>query len=297
MSTSVKAAVRNLNPALYERARRRVQRTSWAVPTRLGMQRMPPAFMLAGFVKAGTTTLFDRLAAHPDVLPPRHRLLHYFSYEYERGGKWYTEQFPAVARARTQAVLRQRRPITGEGSPSYADHPLAPQRVHADFPDVRLIFLLRNPIERAYSHYNMSRRDGEEPLETFEEAVDAEEGRLAGEFERVLEQPNYRAFNLSTYSYLTRGRYAEHVNRWLAVFPREQVLLLTTEELTQSWAETMGRCWGFLGLRDIDSGPVQRLNSASYSSMNPATRERLREYFAPHNVETAKLLGRDPGWQ
>lgn len=257
---------------------------------------MRPDFLVIGFAKTGTTTVYDRLAAHPVVAPALCKEVHFFDYKFAAGPRWYGAHFPPAHRQRSFQRAHSRPFLTGEASPSYVDHPLAAERVRAMLPDVRLIVLLRNPVDRAYSHYQMSWRNAEEDLPTFEAALDAEEGRLAGECERVRAEPGYRSMPLGCWSYLRRGRYAEHLEPWLHLFPSRQLLLLLTEDLEREWTGTWARIFAFLELPDHEPGPVERLYAGRYAPMAPATRARLVDYYAPHNARLRELVGLDPGW-
>jgi hypothetical protein len=272
---------------LASRARHRARRQ---LPAAL------PDFLIVGFTKTATTTVFDVLRRHPLVAPPHSKQLHYFDYNFSEGPDWYARQFPSAVKRRLFALRHGRPFLTGEATPSYVDHPSAAERIHEMLPDVRLIVQLRNPIDRAYSHYRMTVREGDEDL-PFEAAVDAEEARLAGEVDRVRDDPGYRSLPLGRWSYLRRGCYAEHLEPWLERFPREQLLVLTVDELQADWAGTIGRCWSFLGLPPHDPGPpLRKLDGGAHEPLSAETRARLGEYFAPHNSRLGSLLGFEPDW-
>jgi hypothetical protein len=183
----------------------------------------------------------------------------------------------------------------GEASPSYILHPLAPQRARDLVPDARLIALLRNPVDRAYSHYQHEVRLGREPL-AFGDALDAEDERLRGEVERMVAEPTYFSEAWWNHTYKARGRYAEQLERWFAVFPRDQLLVLFTEELNDDTAGTYARVLDFLGARPHELTAYPRIFDHEYVSMDPATRARLEAEFEEPNRRLAKLLGRDLPW-
>ena len=162
-------------------------------------------------------------------------------------------------------------------------------------PNARLIALLRNPVERAFSHYQHEVAFGREPL-SFEEAIDREDERMRGELEHMLRDPSYFSHAWWNYTYVARGRYAEQLERWLAAFPRDQLLVLLTDELAADTAGTYRRVLDFLGAeaQDLDSYP--RIFDRDYADMGPATRVRLEELFAEPNRRLAALLGRDLPW-
>src|SRR5437773_8026085 len=194
----------------------------WTYGRATSFARPLPDFLIIGAQKAGTTALYSYLRRHPHVTGPSWKEVSFFDRHYTRGEAWYRGNFPNVIRARGALV--------GEASPSYLFHPLAPERVAALVPDARLITLVRNPVDRALSHYHHEVALGREPL-AFEEAIDAEPERTRGEEERLVGEPGYFSHAWWNYTYLARGRYAEQLERWLALFPPDQVLVLASYDL------------------------------------------------------------------
>jgi hypothetical protein len=178
-------------------------------------------------------------------------------------------------------------------------HPHAPRRVFETAPDIRLIALLRDPVDRAYSFYQMKVRHGFETL-SFEEAVEREAARLDGELKKMLADENYDSFNLRNYSYLYRGIYIEHLNSWLKHFSRDQLLIIHSDELYADPVGIVDRVSTFL---DIPEHPEPRpasyrkLNFAPYPELDTRTRRDLTEYFRPFNQRLYDLLGADLGWE
>jgi hypothetical protein len=170
-----------------------------------------------------------------------------------------------------------------------------PERVATILPEARLIALLRDPVERAYSHYQHNCRTGRENL-SFAAAVAAEHERLAGQEERILADPRHRSHRHRHNSYIARGLYAEQIERWLACFSREQLLVLRTEDFFVRPAETYAEVLAFLGLRPWRPDEFTTGDRPSYTPMDPELRTRLEERFAEPNARLARLLGRDFAW-
>jgi Sulfotransferase domain len=276
-----------LIPTIPEPARAVLRNVVWAYGRATAAARPLPDFLILGAQKAGTTALYAYLRRHPGVGGPSWKEVSYFDRHYARGADWYRGNFPNR--------LRTRGKLVGEASPSYLFHPLAPERVRALVPEARLIALVRNPVDRALSHYNHERALGREPL-PFEAALAAEEERLRGEEERLLAEPRYFSRAWWSHTYKARGRYAEQLERWLAVFPREQLLVVPSEELLEQPEAAHARVLAFVG------APAHRLNSyprffeRQYQPMRPETRAELTAYFAKPNRRLYELLGRDLGW-
>jgi hypothetical protein len=248
-----------------------------------------PTFVIAGAQKAGTTSLFGYLRDHPQSAPSLTKEVHYFDRRFRCGESWYRMHFPLSAtaeRTSSSAPLK----ATFESSPYYMFDPRVPERMQRLLPDVKVIFLLRNPASRAFSHYQHSRRRGREPL-TFEAAIAAEPARLAGEHERLLAEPDYQSLAHQRYSYLSRGIYVDQLTRWQAYFPPEQLLILQSEQMFREPAATLAEVLDFL---ELDRWTPERFGnrySGGYrATMAPATREQLAEYFAPHNERLFSLL-------
>jgi len=249
-----------------------------------------PDFLIIGAQKCGTSSLHAQLALHPEVRAPLTKEVHYFDIHYHRGPLWYGAHFP----------LRDRRHAAGgwktyESSVCYLFYDFVPERIIALLPKVRLIAMVRDPVERAYSQYQMSRKRNAESL-SFEAAIAAEEERLAPEWGKIAKDPRYHSRIVRQQSYLSRGRYAEQVERWLRYVPRERLLVLDARELATERARVHAEILGFLGLSESAIPDTEDRNVGEYEPMAPRTREQLSEYFAPHNQRLYELLGRDFGW-
>lgn len=289
---------------------RRVRLTARRTVRRYGMLtaagRALPDFLIIGAKRGGTTSLYRYLAQHPDVLPlfPSARSfpmredrkgVHYFDSHHDRGLTWYRSHFALAPYRSLLARQRGRKTVTGEASPYYLFHPQAAGRAAVELPEAKLIVLLRNPVERAYSHWRERRRERAETLE-FAEALAIEPSRLEGEHQRLLDDPGYRSLAHEHQSYLTQSLYLEPLSVWLAAFPRGQFCILRSEDLYREPQATVDRVCSFLGL------PLQRLaglepwNATAGEGMSPAMRQQLSERVVDHNRRLADLLGMDLGW-
>ena len=277
-----------LIPTIPEPARVVLRNGVWAYGWVTSPFRPLPDFLVLGAQKAGTTALYEYLRRHPQISGPSWKEVSFFDRHWARGESWYRGNFPNVARTRGKHV--------GEASPSYVFHPLAPRRVQEVVPEARLIVLVRNPVDRALSQYNHEVALGREPL-PFEEALDAEEERLRGEQDRMASDPRYFSREWWSHTYKARGRYAEQLERWLAVFPREQLLVLPSDDLGSDPARAHAQVLEFLGAspQRLDSYP--RVYEREYEPMKPETRQGLAAAFEEPNRRLYELLGRDLGWR
>ncbi|TML26168.1 MAG: sulfotransferase domain-containing protein [Actinobacteria bacterium] len=273
-----------LVPALPEPARKVLRGAYRGYGRATASMRPLPDFLILGAQKAGTTALYAYLRWHPQITGPSFKEVSFFDRHYARGERWYRAHLPV-----------RRKGVVGEASPSYLFHPLAPERVARMLPNARLIALLRNPVDRAFSHYQHEVALGREQL-SFEEALAREDERMQGEVERMLRDAAYFSHAWWNYTYAARGRYAEQLERWFEAFPREQVLVLLTDELAADTAGAYRRVLDFLGVDVLELDAYPRIFEREYGGMDPATRTRLEGEFAQPNRRLAELLGREPPW-
>jgi hypothetical protein len=268
------------------------------------MQGRLPDFVIIGAMKCGTTALARHVAEHPDVFVAREKEVHYFDMQFEKGDDWYASRFAAAGDAKA----------VGEATPAYMYDPAAFARLADRLPSAKLVAILRNPIDRAYSQYWHNILRGEESL-PFSEALAAEPERLAKQ-------------GLATgrrWAYADRGRYAVQLERVLKRYPRESVLVLRYEDLRRNPQATCSALFRHIGVREDFVPPsigssihygrrawfpalsrltarwpwplpsaVQWLNARrGYPAMDAATRVMLVEKFRPENAALSKLLGQD----
>jgi hypothetical protein len=250
-----------------------------------------PEFVVLGAQKAGTSTLYAGLAAHPQVVPALRKEVHAF----DTGpvdARRYRANFPTLA-ARAAVERATGLPaITGEATPFYLFHPLAPARAHAVIPDALLVVVLRDPVARAVSGYHHAVRFGDErrPIEL---ALDP------GREEPLAPPDDARSYDSRRSAarrrgYLARGRYAEQLERWFAHYPREQVLVLESGALRapDGWRTVQA----FLDIDDHPRPAPHDRNVGAYGPPPAAVVDRLRGYFAPHDERLFELLGARYDW-
>ncbi len=274
---------------------KRAAKAAWSGWARLtARSRMLPDFLIIGTQRGGTTSLYKYLVRHPAVGHALTKELRFFDLHYDRGLDWYRSRFPSE-RHRARAAERGVDLIVGEASPDYLFYPASPARVAADLPDVRLIVLLRDPVERAFSHYWHQRRRGFEDL-SFEEAVRREPERLASAGGGRADAAGQGGFELHHHSYLARGRYAEQLERWFAHHPRDRFLIERSEDFFEDPGTVFARVLRFLDLPPFEPGAYETFNKFADDRLDPGLRAELAEGFRDGNRRLADLLGRDFGW-
>lgn len=287
--------VRDASPVTWKTRAKRAARL-YTVPT-AGL-RPAPEFLIIGAQRCGTTSLYKYLAQHPHFRSAtlRTKGVHFFDTRFEKGIAWYRAHFPTAMyrawfRARHGADL-----VTGEASPYYLFHPHVPYRIARHLPQVKLIVMLRDPIERTYSQWQHELSRGFEHLSVFEDALDAEPGRLAGEVERFEADPAYKSPSHQHHSYMARSRYADQLEVYRSLFPAEQILVLRAEDFFADPGVEYARVLDFLGLEPFTLPSYKKHNGYRRTAMHAATRARLEEHFADSNRRLVEMLGPSFSW-
>ncbi len=240
--------------------------------------------------------MFKTLTQHPAILPPAmHKGIHFFDMQYDRGLDWYRGQFPLAATRTLTSRRAGATAITGESSPYYGFHPLAVDRIAHDLPEVKVVLLVRDPVERALSAHTHETARGFE-TEPFERALDLEAERTSGERERMIEDPGYLSFSLQHHAYAERGQYVEQVERLVGALGDQRVLVVDSHRLFGGSAEAMAEVFGFLGVAPAPGLTFGQHNARPRAPMPGPWRERLEEHFGPYDRRLAALLGWTPQW-
>jgi Sulfotransferase domain len=281
--------VPNRLPEPLRRAKTRIRPTYRRLTS---SSRSLPDFVIIGAQKAGTTSLMRYLQSHPDVVTePGVGEVHFFDIRWELGEATYRSYFPTRHKLRRRRAATSRTTLTGEKTPAYLFHPLAPERAHATIPDARLIAILRNPITRAASHHRMNANSGIDQL-GLGDAIDAEPARVEPSLQRLAAgDPPMSGYDAFYYSYVTRGRYADQLHAWLRYFSRDQLLVLRSEDLAADPASTYATTLEFLGLAPHHP-EFARYNSARRPyEVAPEVNARLEALFREPNQRLAEEFG------
>lgn len=234
-------------------------------------------FIVPGAQKSGSTALHYFLSQHPRIALPDRQELHFFDDE------------EVFSRPVDYEVLHRhfrpigRSTITGEVTPSYLYWKPAIERIHAYNPQIKLVILVRNPIDRAFAHWNMQRFKDHEPLD-FLDALKEEQRRIA--------QP--LSIESRRFSYVDRGFYSAQLERVFKFFKRDQVKIVKFEEFRDRKQETLDVIFDFLGLKRLRVGRDKDRNVVPYErGMTPEERKYLSEVFGAEMAKLEQMLGWD----
>ncbi|MEC4894477.1 MAG: sulfotransferase domain-containing protein [Oscillatoria sp. PMC 1051.18] len=254
-----------------------------------GIRRLPD-FIIIGVAKGGTTSLFQYLATHPNIAFSTAKETNYFYNHFDEGLSWYKSYFPL------QQWLTNSNTLVGEASPDYfCRSTTVPKRIENLLPHAKLILLLRNPIDRAYSHYAHRRRKGAEKETDFKKVAIAEkkqlQEKLSSFWENDTQKPTLSCYHLAT------GLYIIHLQYWLEYFPPEQFLILKSEDLFSQPDQIVNQVTEFLELPQVSKQKFPVYNQGTYDEIDLALREELRSFFAPYNQQLYEFVKCDFGWQ
>jgi hypothetical protein len=252
--------------------------------------RFKPSCMIIGTQKGGTTSLYDALTQNPLVGKGLNKELHFFNQPTIKNEYWYRAYFPMMYLNKKHFYI--------DATPQYLCHPFVAERIAKWYPNMKFIVLLRNPIDRAYSHYFHEKRKCRENR-TFEQAIqncmNQPESDIVQEASKSVKEPqqDYQFLN-----YLNRGKYVEQLEHWFQFFPREQFLILSSEFFYSNSYEATKQISNFLQLPFWEKTKFEIKNSGgSYEKISLDLRQELNRYFSPYNERLYRLLNVNYDWK
>ena len=281
----------NLGKNLYQRFRYGLIKRHFYYLT--SSFRTLPSFFVIGGVRCGTTSLYHYLGQHNCIKQATYDELGYFDDNFHLGLNWYRSLFPTKF---TQKKIESeyKKFLTYDVTPFYIYNPLVVDRIFKFSPNAKIIAVLRNPIDRAYSNYNQKMQDEGDTKTTFEEIV-------YSEIEKIENNENNQennAFLVDEFYelLLARGFYAKQLEFWFKKFPRKNILLISSEELATNTDKTISEIFEFLEVPDQKINDLTKQNKIKYPKMKDSTREILINFFKPHNEKLFGMLGRRFNW-
>ena len=257
-----------------------------------GPFRVLPDFIIIGSMKCGTTSLYYDICEHPCVSAAAYDEIGFFDSNFHLGLNWYRSMFPT--KRRIEDIRRKEGvAITGEDTPFYFWNPVAAKRIQKLLPNIKLITILRNPIDRAYSEYQdlVSSESNSPSFETFIE----NEINTRRKDSSLITEENFEIFNQKN-SYLLKGIYVDQLKIWAGLFPKEQIFTLSTENLNSEPITALESVFQYLNLPDYKIKNTRRQKQKKYVPMNSQTRKILIEFFKPHNERLFKFIGKKFDW-
>lgn len=266
-----------------------------AIGTRTANRRATPDLLLIGAQRCGTTSLFRALSEHPRCVRPLvNKGINYFDLNYERGPDWYAGHFPLRSTLRRKHPAHDQ-PVVFEASGYYVWHPVAIERITRDLPNVKLVVMLRDPVERAFSAWKHATARGLDDQD-FPTALALEDQRLDGEVERMLADPGYESHAHRHQAYRRRGDYVTQLTAIVDRLPREQLHVMYSESFFAAPETEFTRLLDFLGKQPVPGISFGQHNARPSASMPADARIMLENHFAPQAPALAELVGVPPPW-
>jgi ubiquinone/menaquinone biosynthesis C-methylase UbiE len=300
---SMNSKVSNFNSRIYLRSKLSRYSKLYSVSRNLYRQyckithnlHTTPTYLIIGAAKCGTSSLHEYLMQHPDVGKVLTKQLHFFDQFYDRGIEWYKVCLPFIWQKFFTEKLLKKNYATGEATAHYINHPSAPKRVAEILPNVKIIVMLRNPIDRTYSHYQMELNNNNENL-SFEDAISAEPNRIKDELIEFEKNESFSGKNFPHRAYVSGSKYAEQLKKWFKYFPKEQFHFVKAEDFNNNPSQVYNDVLKFLNLRSHELPEYKKFRERKYEKMKPETRKKLAELFKPYNDEFYSLIDMNFGW-
>ena len=283
--------------SLLERTRPSLVRGADIVGRATSQARALPGLLICGGQRCGTTSMYQALIQHPTIFRPVWRKgVHYFDMEGEKDLDWYRAHFPLQWQLDRAERRHQTRALCFESSPYYLFHPRAADRIAEELPDVQVLILVRDPVERAYSAHAHEKARGYEDLD-FAEALDREDDRLRGEEVRLSRDATYRSHAHRHQAYCGRGEYAPQIERFAALLGRDRVKVVDSHRFFATPEPVFAEVLDWLGVAPRGRQRFEQHNARPRPALDPGLRDRLDERFLPHDVALTPWLGHVPTWR
>jgi len=240
----------------------------------------PPAFLVMGVAKSGSSSLYQYLCMHPLICRAMAKEINFWTDHYAAGIEWYRACFPPIPAASPM--------ISGEASIKTFWYPEAPARIARDFPRLKLILILREPTARAFSDYNMIVRLGREQR-TWADCVQQQLAELPCCPVEEYEMPT--GF-MPERNYLLKGAALPVLKRWLQHHDKNKLLVLHNHDLAEHTTATMNRVFRFLDLPEHDIVAPPRMNLGGYKPLSDEMRQRLQTWYQPHEEALQTFLAK-----
>lgn len=261
---------------------------------------MLPDFLVLGSGACGTTSLVELyLRSNSNILPSKNNEIFFFDIHFNKSLSWYKLFFPSIIRKYLRMLIGKKT-LTCEATGNYFFHPYAPERVKKIIPKIKIVLMMRNPVDRTFSQYRRQVRAGQQKL-TFEEALEKENRLFEFEYKRFLDNKNLEENVDSTISIVARSRYVEALERWLLYFDKKQFLFLNSNEYFKSPIQEYNRVLSFLELPEhkpkiVGKRGISPPNLYNDIKINQKTKDYLKKYFEPWNEKLFNLIDKKFDW-
>ena len=250
--------------------------------------RVLPDCIVTGVGRGGTTSMFKYLNQHSCITKSAYDEIGFFDDNYHLGLNWYRSMFPTKFH-KEKIIKKYGKFLTYDVTPWYIRRPWNVKRIHDILPKIKLIAILRNPVDRTYSHYHFARLN-HNMTESFDEIIEDDMNNISKFCQSNKKLTDFYFENLVQNSYLARGFYAEQLEKWFEIFEKNQFLIISSEDLAKKTQSTLDVVFKFLDVKPEKINDLKKVNVAKYPPMSMSTRKKLLEYFQESNEKLYNLI-------
>lgn len=250
--------------------------------------RVLPDFIIIGAKRCGTTTLYENLAEHPCIEKSSHDNIGFFNDNFHLGINWYKSHFVTINK-KNEIMKKFGKFATYDVTTSYIRNPELAIKIKTKIPNSKIIAILRNPVDRAFSEYNENKKN-KSNIDSFEKIVIEE----LNEYSKI--SNNEINLIIKKLNLVGKGLYQKQLKKWFEVFSKESILILSTEEFENKPDITYSKIFHFLELPEYQVKNTKKFNKNSYPKMDDKIRKKLEEFFEPHNHDLFNLINQNFDW-
>jgi len=255
--------------------------------------RVLPDFIVIGVGRGGTTSLYNYLNQHNCIQKSSYDEIGFFDDNFHLGVNWYRSMFPT--KYEKQKIIKKfGKFLTYDVTPWYIRRPWTANRIKTLLPSAKIISVLRNPVDRTYSHYHLTCRE-KGTTKSFEEIIEEDIKKIDNYDDNLKNSQKYYEYFVQN-SHIARGFYLEQLENWFTVFNKENILIISSEDLANHTQKTMDHVFDFLNIEDQVIPNLEKVNVAKYPKMKEKTRKILENYFFEYNENLFKKIGKHFNW-
>jgi len=256
-----------------------------------GPLRVLPDFLVIGVKRCGTTSLFHNLPKHPSILNSHHDGIGFFNDNYQLGVNWYRSFFPTIF-SKNKTIRKYGDCKTFDVTTRYIEDGTTAKKIKKIIPNAKIIVMLRNPVDRAYSQFNVSVKEKVE-TRNFHDAISEEIDDLEN---NNMNKENFEIAK-NEFDYIKKGMYASQLKPWFDTIPKDNIGIFSIEDFKKNSQNTYNMIFKFLGISDFDIKENEIMEKGEYLSMNDNTRNLLLDFYKIHNEELFKLINKRFEWE
>ena len=247
--------------------------------------RVLPDFLVIGSKRCGTTSLYEYLGQHPCIKKSSHDHIGFFDDNFHLGMGFYKSFFPTIFE-KMFFEFKNGKLLTNDVTSSYIQNSQTATKIFQTLPNTKIIAILRNPIDRAYSEYNLDLRANPD-IQSFETIIQNEIDNMGNKNDDEV---------IKNKHYLKKGIYFDQLKPWFKLFPKKNILILSTEKFGKDTNNIFNIIFEFLNLENYNIENSKRMQKGTYTKLNSKTREKLLKFYKLKNNQLYDLINEKFDW-